>query len=298
MSISRENLQLSRICKDFYTEFSRSKPNDIEIINLSREMKMLANLEKSSFTRNEKQLLYTIGNMIEGDYLCAVPEYQDIDYGAMNVHIELVERAFRDGIEDKNISMITVNVLFNDVLESYCIEYNDLEWKADPAGIPIWWESRSKLYNFYSIYKSKYKGFEEHSISILASAAEEYIKYQSRTEQEKMIITTNGIVANFAAVIEYEFKKIVTLLTGNNDYTFYQAIKAFKEIDSFNSPWLEELSDSNRINNLHFIRKMHNDVDHGNRLTSAHELKKIYNIVIHGDLCQLLSNAYIDLSLE
>ena len=106
------------ICRNLCYEFGRSNPDVVEIIYSSKELMLLSDLpKKSSFTRGEKQLLRTIGMMLQADYSMTDLKHQDVDYGAMRVHVELLERALIDGLEDRNISIIEIDVLFNDVLK-------------------------------------------------------------------------------------------------------------------------------------------------------------------------------------
>lgn len=295
--LGRDREETFRICEDYYFEFNKSNPDDGEIIYLSKEVVMLSELpQNSTFTRGEKQLLRTVGMMLQFDYMMTDLYHQGIDYGAMRVHIELLQKALQDGLEDRNVAFISMDILFNDVLKEYRVEYDDSNSGDDYAGIIIHWNAMSELYNFYSSYKVKYKGFDNHSLSILSSATEKYKEYQERTEEEKSILSVNGIAADFAAVVEHEFKKIIIELTDKSKWTFFDAINEFDKMTDIESPALFTLSSPEYIDRLHFIRKIHNNIDHGNRLITEEELEKLYLNIIFCDMCQLLSDGYLDIN--
>lgn len=284
------------ICRNLCYEFGRSNPDVVEIIYSSKELMLLSDLpKKSSFTRGEKQLLRTIGMMLQADYSMTDLKHQDVDYGAMRVHVELLERALIDGLEDRNISIIEIDVLFNDVLKEYRVEYDNSDSGDQLAGVYIHWNAMSELYNSYSSYKVSYKSFDEHSISILASATERYKDYQNKTEEEKQILSVNGVAADFAAAVEHEFKKIISLIYGESKRTFFDSIGLLEKMKTYKVPMLEELAKKEYIEKLHFIRMVHNDIDHGNRLITEEELDELYHITVFGNLCQLLSDTYYDL---
>ena len=145
-------------------------------------------------------------------------------------------------------------------------------------------------------YKVKYRGFDEHTLSILSSATEKYKEFQERSEEEKEILSVNGIAADFAAVVEHEFKKIIIKLTDKGKWTFFDAINEFDKMVEIESPALFTLSSPEYIDRLHFIRKIHNDIDHGNRLIKEEELEKLYHYIVFCDMCQLLSDSYLDIN--
>lgn len=273
MEIAKDRQEALRICQDYYIEFDKSRPDDREIVYLAKELLMISSLPKNTtFTRGEKQLLRTLGKMMHADYTMTDLEHQGVDYGAMRVHIELLEKSLMDGLEDRNVVMIYINVLFNDVLKDYKVDYDDSDSGDNSAGIFIYWNALSELYNSYSSYKVKYQGFDDHSISILGSATEKYQEYQKRPEEEKAILSVNGIAADFAAVVEHEFKKIIIKTTGKSGWTFFDAIKELESSESFA---LFDLAEPDNIDKLHFIRKIHNDIDHGNRLITEKELERM-----------------------
>lgn len=297
--LGKDREEAFRICQDYYFEFNKSKPDDGEIIYLSKELIRLSSLQKNTtFTRGERQLLRTVGMMLQSDYMMTDLNHQGVDYGAMRVHIELLEKALQNGLDDRNVTFISMDVLFNDVLKNYSVEYDNSNIVDDFADICIYWNALSELYNSYSLYKVKYKGFDNHSLSILSSAYEKYKEYQERTVEEKAILSVNGIAADFAAVVEHEFKKIIIKLTGKSRWSFFDAINEFEKMSEYESPALFSLSSPDYIDRLHFIRKMHNDIDHGNRLITEEEIEKLYRYIIFCDICQLLSDGYQDINTQ
>lgn len=295
--LGKDREEAFRICEDYYFEFNKSNPDDGEIIYLSKELIMLSSLPKNTkFTRGEKQLLHTIGMMLQADYMMTDLEHQGVDYGAMRVHIELLEKALQNGLEDRYVTFISIDVLFNDVLKDYNVEYDNSNNGDDFEDICIYWNALSELYNSYSSYKVKYKGFDNHSLSILSSATEKYKEYQERTIEEKAILSVNGIAADFAAVVEHEFKKIIIKLSGKNRWSFFDAINEFENMSEYESPALFSLSSPEYIDRLHFVRKIHNDIDHGNRLITEEELEKLYHYIVFCDMCQLISDGYQDIN--
>lgn len=286
------------ICRTLRNEFESRNPNITEIVYSSKELIFLSELpNKTSFTRAEKQLLRTVGMMFQADYFMTDLKHQNVDYGAMRAHVDLLERALIDGLENRNIAYIDMDVLFNDILKEYHVEYDDTNCSDQLAGVFINWNAVSELYNSYSSYMVSYKSFDVHSIEQLASANEGYKDYLSKSEEEKMIFSMNGIAAAFAAPVEYEFKKVVACILGRDDRrTFFDAINLFQEKKSYEIPALDVLVRKEYIDELHFIRKIHNDIDHGNRTILEDEMEKLYAIVSQGSLCQLLSDAFFDLT--
>ena len=154
--------EVFRICRDFYDEFNNTQPNNGEIIILSKELIMLSDLSNNTFTRGERQLLRSIGNTLCAEYTMTSLTHPTIDYAAMRVHVELLEKAIIDGLEDRNILLIEIDVLFNDVLKNYKVRYVDNSNSGDSlAGIYVEWNAVSELYNSYVAYSVSYQGFDK-----------------------------------------------------------------------------------------------------------------------------------------
>lgn len=285
-------------CRELNYELSLDEVNDFEIQMLCKELKMLpelANRNKGNFSRAEKQIITTVPKMILMEYLTMDPKYANYDYNAMRLFVDLLYRCIINGLEDRNIGMITVKVLYGDVLKSYEVKYNDDSNCSDEyAGVPIFWDAVDELYRSYTSYKSRYKGLDEHSISILGSATEKLNDIEKR-KQGRELISYNGIASEYTSVVEHELKRLISKLINKDikSITFFDAIEKLKVIDSDNS-FIYQLSTDYKITQLHWVRGIRNDIDHGTRKISCDEIQRIYKIIIFGDLLDLVSGALCD----
>lgn len=289
MQVDIRRLSIEK-CNDLIYEFSRDFVNDFEVQMMCKELNMLLDIVESNFKRAEKQLLKTICSTILMDYLLLNEIYNNIDYDAMRVHVELLKNCIIDGLEDRNVKMLTVKVAYGDIFNGYIIEYDNSSCIDELEEVPIWWESESNIYNSYIIYKNKYKGFKEHSIKALATATDSLKRYRDSNEG-KELFSYNGIASQYAAVVEYELKRIISkeLDIDAKDIAFYDAIKKIDSINS-ESDCFFNLSNEAKKSNLHWIRRqVRNVADHGERDITYEEVEKMYNILIFEDLLDIIS---------
>lgn len=279
--------------------------NDYEILQCAMYLKRFAkntlNMYEEFLTENHikvdkerrKQIKNTVINTTERAILktqmqAVINEYvfeSSIDHGAIKVTFATAYNAIISGLEERKISMFSIFVGYGDELSRFEVEYEDSFKKYDLKGrimIFINWNSLDDVYKNYSIYKTKYRNFEESSINSLTSAFATEEAYEARGEEK--FFEYNGVSMNYLIVLEKELKRLACQLHGvkYNEIRFVDAIKYLEKSN------LNGLCDEETINNLQLIRKVRNKVAHGYTITKE-DFIFIKEILLNRQVFEILS---------
>ena len=226
--------------------------------------------------------------LLKSEMQSIINEYafeNSIDYGAIKVAFDSAYNAIITGLEERKIRMFKIFVGYGDELSRFEVEYEDSFKKYDLKErimIFINWNSLDEVYQNYSIYKTKYRNFEDSSINSLVSAFATEEAYEARGDEK--FIEYNGVSMNYLIVIEKELKRLACQLHGvkYEDIRFVDAIKYLKKSD------LPGLSDDEMIDNLQLIRKIRNKVAHGYTITKD-DFMFIKEILLNRQAYEILS---------
>ena len=254
--------------------------------NISKKRRSMINRGKYNLNNTERALLKSKMVGVQMEYLTKDLSIQSPDYTAMKAYFQCVQRLLILGLKEKKIKKIDLYVGYEDELCDAKITYEDdndkynLDKYIDIFSI---WHSLDRLYHWYSIYKCDYKNFDEKSCQSLATATATLEEYDKR-EEGKELVSYNGIVLNYVAVLEHELKKLVSK-------KFDLDMKKLKLVDVINYLGKADygiLSEDSVINSLHKVRLLRNKVAHGDSI-SYKECKCIQSFLIDSQILEFIS---------
>lgn len=308
--------------EDLLTEINKSSYNDEEILKISKGiydflkntykkynylinifanrkgfekkvLRMRKSLSKYKYNLNASEIVLVrseIGSIIL-EYLDKSDGYEGIDYGAIKVAAELCYRALIDGVKNIKISLIKIDVAYDDCLVNYEIKYSKTLEKHNvdkDMVIYIDWNPLDKINHFYTINRNKYIAFEESSIKNLATA--EVIEENNKNiTNGQELVSYNGLALNYLTTLERELIKLVRLIEDKpkKNMKLVEAINVIQESN------LKFLSDEEVIIELNNLRKLRNKLAHGESIDFK-EFEEIKNTLINNQIFAFISFAQVE----
>lgn len=283
------------ICNDLLEELNKQKVDSDKVKSMAQCLGQIKNIDEIR-TQINKTLLRIINSTAQ--YILYEYIMQDdskkIDYKAQAVFVQFLVKVIFDGIPEKNISLVTFKVKFDDVLYDYNIEYDDEEIIIEDQYL-VFWMQKDKLYQYYSIFSRDYIGFDDYVIRSLATEAERYDKLIKR-KQGQELVSYNGVIGGLIFNIEHELKKIVKAYCPKFDVLHKElkdTLNEFKSIDT-DSQIIDILKEK-YIDKIDVLRDtIRNPIGHANRGISKEEAKEAHKFLLHSDLLQQISNAIME----
>ncbi|MDK0710395.1 hypothetical protein P5E62_14595 [Clostridium perfringens] len=192
--------------------------------------------------------------------------YQNCCYSAMKVFLVTTYCILCNNI-DFDIEAIDMIVDLDDELE----KINVFPSEQPTDRIMINWESRNKINDMYTLYKTQYLGLDNFSILELVSA--DVIEEDYYYKDERFSITPSILVKQYCSIVEHEVNEIIKLLNLSDKPKKHLMWKDMKEYVRKHNIELEilyfELIDL--LEEWHILR---NKSSHGEIITKE-EYKKI-----------------------
>ena len=275
-----------------YLEFLResvgSKAAKVQYDSMKKSSSML--------NRTERAVLKTQMMSILSEYFMVGGVYDKHDYGAIRVAFETARELIYEGLQEKKISSLILNVGYGDTLESIEVEYEDSDKKyilqEHIIIFPIW-NSLDEFYRKHSIYKVEYSNFSEESINSLATAENMFNNLRERNEGSEMI-SYKGIAMNFLGVLEEEVKNMVCkkLRLNLTKLTFNDAINHLRKGQ------FGELSEPDMIERLDKLRILRNKAAHPGNTITVEDIEYIENELISRQVLKFIDWKLTDIKMN
>lgn len=229
-------------------------------------------LDGKRLSKYERKLLAEMMKSNLGEYMMK-SDYQTCCYSAMKVFLITTYCILCNDIEF-NIESIDMIVDLDDELE----RINVFPSEEETEHIMVNWESRNKINDMYTLYKTQYLGLDNFSILELVSAdviAEDYYY-----KDERFSIAPSILVKQYCSIVESEINQIIQLLNLDdkpNEHLMWNDMKKYVkrnniELESANF----DLNDL--LNQWHGLR---NKASHGQEI-SKNEYNKISKYIMDG----------------
>lgn len=160
-------------------------------------------LKGQRLSRYERKLLAETMRSNLGEYLMK-GNYQNCCYSAMKVFLITTYCILCNNIKSY-IRAIDMIVDLDDKLERINVYFSDSEIN----NIYINWESRNKINDMYTLYKTQYPGLDESSVLELVSA--DVIEEDYYYKDERFSIAPSILVKQYCSIVEHEVNQIIQL---------------------------------------------------------------------------------------
>lgn len=275
--LERESINDDFIIKYLQTLIGLSKVDSneydvfLKIMSTDNNAKINA-LAGKRLSKYERKLLAEMMMSNLGEYMMK-GEYQSCCYSAMKVFLITTYCILCNDIEF-DIESVDIIVDLDDELE----KINVFPSEEETEHIMVNWESRNKINDIYTLYKTQYLGLDNFSILELVSAdviAEDYYY-----KDERFSIAPSILVKQYCSIVESEINQIIQLLNLDdkpNEHLMWNDMKKYVKRNNI------ELESANfDLNDLleqwHGLR---NKASHGQKI-SKNEYNKIVKYIMDG----------------
>lgn len=266
--------KLALLCQNPFFEYNKLLHKEFP----KQKLKNNSKKNENSLNTTERAVLKSAMQCIIADYMFT--HYEEIDYGAIKICFEYPYMLICQGLDEKVLKSIDLDIGYGDVLIDVRIKYEDNFKKYnldEEVSIIPNWNSLDDLYNSYEEYRHIFLKFSESSLQSLSTADVAFKEYTSRVKGRELL-SYNGIAMNYVGVLETEIKKLITK-------EFNISNKKLRLIDAINH--LEKLKDvilssEVTINKLHEVRILRNKIAHGGSI-SYEEVKFIQDTLLTED---------------
>lgn len=189
-------MALSQVDSNEYDVFLKMMDTDNNTI--------ISALSGEKISKYERKLLAEMMTSNLGEYMMK-GNYQTCCYSAMKVFLITTYCILCSNI-DFDIETIDIIVDLDDELEKVNVFPSEKETKH----IMINWESRNKINDMYTLYKTQYLGLDNFSILELVSA--DVIEQDYYYKDERFSIAPSILVKQYCSIVEHEINQIIQLL--------------------------------------------------------------------------------------
>lgn len=216
-------------------------------------------LRGQRLSKYERKLLAEMMRSNLGEYLMK-GSYQNCCYSAMKVFMITTYCILCNNI-DSYIKAIDMIVDLDDELVKINVFFSDSEIN----NIFLNWESKNKINDMYTLYKTQYLGLDNSSILELVSA--DVIEEDYYYKDERFTIAPSILVKQYCSIVEHEINEIIQLINlpdkPNEHLMWWNMKKYIKDHNIDLESTSFELSDM--LNDWHPLR---NDSSHGEIITN------------------------------
>ena len=212
--------------------------------------------------------------------------YQTCCYSAMKVFLITTYCILCNNI-DFNIGYIDIIVDLDDELE----KINVFETEEETNLIIVNWESRNKINDMYTLYKTQYLGLDNFSILELVSA--DVIEKDYYYKDERFSIAPSILVKQYCSIVEHEINQIIQLLNFSDkpsEHLMWYDMKNYVKKHKIRFEYVH-FNLNKLLNEWYSLR---NKASHGEKITKD-DYEKISKYKIQG-LFEAISQKKIELN--
>lgn len=236
-------------------------------------------------SKYERKLLAEMMMSNLGEYMMK-GEYQSCCYSAMKVFLITTYCILCNDIEF-DIESIDMIVDLDDELE----KINIFPSEEETEHIMVNWESRNKINDMYTLYKTQYLGLDNFSILELVSA--DVIEQDYYYKDERFSIAPSILVKQYCSILEHEINQIIQLLNFSDKPKKHLMWFEMKEYVRYHEIKLDyvDFNLNKLLNEWYYLR---NKASHGEEITKG-DYKKISKYKTQG-LFEAISQKKIELN--